>query len=243
MRKLVVLLAALAATLVSAPAAAQTLDRVLGAVSGLTAYGYNSCSYVRGSLGNASCQANRAVNVFDRLRQSEQRADQRRRQEFDRRTRQLTALQRACKAGDQQSCARSGGADGQQMEIARALMEACTSGDRSSCRRAEAMMDERNVASYAPQYGQPREYAYAPAYRDTPAYRQAPDYRAETVRTTPVFRRSGDTYASATTRGTATAGRTVTLTNYDPARSERQNCQPAIDPKTGRRIADRFDCR
>ena len=237
MRKLVVLLAALAATLVSAPATAQTLDRVLGVVSGLTAYGYHSCSYVRGGLGNASCQANRAVNVFDRLRQSEQRADQRRRQEFDRRTRQLTALQRACKAGDEQSCARSGGADGRQMEIARALMEACTSGDRSSCRRAEAMMDERNVAAYRPQYAQPREYAYAPSYRETPAYggattyRQAPDYRR------------ADGYRAEPVAAPLPGRRTVTLTNYDPSRGDRQNCQPATDPRTGRRIADRFDCR
>jgi len=168
MRKIVILLCSLAATLVPAAASAQTLDRVLGLLGGATAYGYNSCSYVSGGLQSASCQANRALNVVSTLRQSEQNARYRQQERFNRRTQQLTALQRACQAGDTESCARSGGTDGKQMEVARALMDACTSGDKRSCSRAESMMDERNIdrqASYGQQrYAQPARYAEPARY-------------------------------------------------------------------------------
>lgn len=167
MRKIVLVLSAFVASLAAIPAQGQTLDRILGLVTGASAYGYNSCSYVNGGFGQASCQANRALNVVSTVRQAEQNAQYRRREQFDRRTRQLDALQRACKAGDEQSCARSGGGDERQMNVARALMDACTAGDKSSCRRAEGMMDERNIASsYQPrqQYrAEPREQT---AYRD-----------------------------------------------------------------------------
>lgn len=151
MRKIAFFLAMLVATAFAVPAQAQgvNLDRVLGVLGGATAYGYNSCSYVNGGVQQASCQANRALNVVNTLRQNEQAARYRQQERFQRRTQQLSALQRACQAGDTESCARSGGTDGRQMEIARALMEACTAGDRRSCARADAMMDERNItASY-----------------------------------------------------------------------------------------------
>jgi hypothetical protein len=161
----------LAASIMPTTASAQLLDQALGLLSAGTAYGYNSCSYVNRGLQSAACQANRAVNVVSTLRQTQMNVDYRRRQQFDRRTQQLDALQRACKAGDEQSCARSGGADSNQMTVARALMDACTAGDRSSCGRAEALMDERNVSrGYAQQeqrYARPVQYAqndrsYAP---------------------------------------------------------------------------------
>lgn len=156
MRKIATILCTIFALVVPAATQAQgiTLDRVLGVLGGATAYGYNSCSYVSGGLQSASCQANRAITVVNTLRQSEQNARYRQQERFNRRTQQLNALQRACQAGDAESCARSGGTDGRQMEVARALMDACTSGDRRSCQRAEAMMDERNFASrgYEPRY-------------------------------------------------------------------------------------------
>lgn len=170
-----------AVTLAVVPSAvsAQTLDRILGLVTGATAYGYNSCSYVNGGLQSASCQANRALNVVSTIRQSERNAQSRQREQFDRRARQLEALQRACKAGDDQSCARSGGGDGNQMQVARALMDACTAGDRSSCQRANAMMDERNVSRSAYQHPQ-RQYQpqsqYQPRYQAPAQYQQQPSY-------------------------------------------------------------------
>jgi hypothetical protein len=200
MRHLALILSAFAATLVAAvapmPAQAQsrTLERVLGLVTGASAYGYNSCSYVNGGIQNVSCQANRALNVVNTLRQSEQNANYRQREQFDRRTRQLDALQRACKAGDEQSCARSGGTDERQMTVARALMDACSAGDKASCRRAESMMDERNMAS---------SYQSRPQYRDEPREQVA----------------------------------------YRDNRVAQQQCRPAIDPRTGYRIAGQLDCR
>lgn len=144
-------------TAIPAAASAQTLDRILGLVSAGTAYGYNSCSYVQGGLQSASCQANRAVNVVSILRQTQQNADWRRQQKFQQRSQQIDALQRACRAGDEESCARSGGTDPRQMQVARALNEACIAGDRASCSRAASIMDERNVARYDRQdrYEQP----------------------------------------------------------------------------------------
>lgn len=194
MRKIATILCTILALVVPAAAQAQgiTLDRVLGVLGGATAYGYNSCSYVSGGLQSASCQANRAITVVNTLRQSEQNARYRQQERFNRRTQQLNAFQRACQAGDAESCARSGGTDGKQMEVARALMDACTSGDRRSCQRAEAMMDERNFASRGDDRG------YEPRYE---RHEQATQRRAT------------------------------------------QTCRPVIDPRTGYRIAGRFDCR
>lgn len=166
MRKLIIALAAtLVATFAPTAASAQSLQDILGVVQAGTAYGYNSCSYVTGGVGKVACQANRAVTVANTLADIKRRRDYQRSDDFNKRTRQLEALQRACKAGDSQSCARSGGASPQQMEVARALMDACTSGDRASCARAEGMMDERNVSSYAYQ-DQPRSQRQQVAQRE-----------------------------------------------------------------------------
>lgn len=155
---------------IPATASAQSLDQILGVVQAGTAYGWNSCSYVNGGLQSALCQTNRAVNVANTLRQVQQNSDWRRQQRFQQRSQQLDALQRACRAGDEQSCARSGGTDPQQMQIARALNDACIAGDKASCRRAEAIMSERNVST---------------AYRDDRGYdeRRYEDARAPRQRT------------------------------------------------------------
>lgn len=145
MRRLAILVCLLLGSFAPAAAQAQTVDRLLGLLGGAAAYGYNSCSYVGGGIGQASCQASRALSVVGTLRQNEYSVQSRRREDFDRRGRQLTALQRACTAGDARSCERSGGSSPKQMEIARALMEACSAGDKGSCRRAEGMMDERSA--------------------------------------------------------------------------------------------------
>lgn len=126
-------------------ASAQSLDRILGLVTGASAYGYDSCAYVNRGLGQAACQTNRALNVINTVRQNEYNAQYRQRERFNRRAEQVAALQRACQAGDEQSCARSGGTDPRTMTIARELMNACTAGDKASCRRADAMLDERNI--------------------------------------------------------------------------------------------------
>lgn len=163
MRKIILAIVALVVTtLTPSVASAQSLQDILGVVQAGSAYGYNSCSYVTSGFGKVACQANRASTVASTLVEIKRRRDYERRAEFDRRTQQLTALQRACQAGDQQSCLRSGGSDPRQMEVARALMDACTAGDRSSCARAESMMDERNIvaASY-----QNQGYRQAPAYQ------------------------------------------------------------------------------
>ena len=186
MRKIALVISALVAAVLAAavPTAAQAqgvnLDRVLGVLGGATAYGYNSCSYVNGGLQQASCQANRAVNVVNTLRQNEQAARYRQQERFQRRTQQLNALQRACQAGDAESCARSGGTDGKQMEVARALMEACTAGDRRSCQRADAMMDERNITA---SYREPRGYEQPARYEDRGyAPRRTGGYAQQTCR-------------------------------------------------------------
>lgn len=184
MRKIVIMLCSLAAALVPSLASAQTLDRVIGLLNGATAYGYDSCGYVNGGLQSASCQANRAIGVVNTLRQSEQNARYRQQERFNRRTQQLTALQRACQAGDQESCARSGGADGKQMEIARALMDACTAGDKRSCARASAMMDERN-ADRGERYEEPRRERQAQYDHDH--YERAPMRSASTQTCRPVI--------------------------------------------------------
>jgi len=161
----------IAAAMLPASASAQSLDQILGVVSAGSAFGYNSCSYVRSGFGKVSCQANRASNVARTLRSVQQRSNSSLRQSFDSRNRQIVALQRACKAGDQQSCARSGGTDPRGMTIARELMNACTAGDKPSCSRAKSMMDPRNVErtyardSYDDGYAQPARYE-----QDRPSY-------------------------------------------------------------------------
>lgn len=184
MRKIVIMLCSLAAALVPSLASAQTLDRVIGLLNGATAYGYNSCSYVNGGLQSASCQANRAINVVNTLRQSEQNARYRQQERFNRRTQQLTALQRACQAGDQESCSRSGGTDGKQMEIARALMDACSAGDKRSCTRASAIMDERND-DRGGRYEEPRRERQV--QYDYDRYERAPVRSASTQTCHPVI--------------------------------------------------------
>lgn len=150
MHKIVLALAAmLVAAVTPSTASAQSLEQILGVISAGSAYGYDSCSYVSRGASKLFCQANRAANVANTVRNVVQQQSYRKREEFNRRQQQLSALQRACQAGDQQSCSRSGGANAKQMEVARALMDACTAGDKPSCRRAENMMDERNVSTYA----------------------------------------------------------------------------------------------
>ena len=184
MRKIVILLCSLAALLAPTVASAQLLDRALGLINGVSAYGYDSCSYVDGGLRSAACQINRATNVANTLRQSEQNARYRQQERFNRRTSQLQALQRACQAGDQESCSRSGGTDGKQMEVARALMDACTAGDKRSCSRASAMMDERNLDRSA-RYEAPRRDR-EPRYAQS-GYEPAPVRSASTQTCRPVI--------------------------------------------------------
>jgi hypothetical protein len=145
-KSIVLLALSISAALLPTTASAQILDRALGILSAGTAYGYNSCSYVGGGVQSAACQANRAFTALNSVRQGDFNTDYRRQQKFHKRTQQLDALQRACQAGDRESCSRSGGSDPQQMTIARALNDACIAGDKSSCRRAESIMDERNIA-------------------------------------------------------------------------------------------------
>lgn len=166
MRKIALIVLAALTAIIPSAASAQKIDlgQILGVVSVGTSLGYNSCSYVRGSAGKAFCQVNRVANAANTVNNVVQRDRYRKQQQFNQRQQQLTALQRACQAGDSESCARSGGADSKQMTVARALMDACTAGDKRSCQRAEAMMDERNVSSYAA----PRATQVAYARRDCP---------------------------------------------------------------------------
>lgn len=157
MRKLIIAIAAFAASLIAVPASAQSLGDILGVVAGVSGggyegrspngfvtmgggYGYNNGCYGSGTVSQIAC---RVEQVEQMRRQREYRRQQQayeQRQQFDQRSRQIEALQRACKAGDQVSCQRSGGSDERSMAIARALMDACQAGDRDSCRRAEGMM-------------------------------------------------------------------------------------------------------
>lgn len=147
MRKIILsILAAFVSFVAPSAATAQSIQDIIGVAQIGSQLGFNPCSFTNQGSQRTFCQINRAANVANVVSQMDQRRRYRRSQEFNERTRQLEALQRACRAGDEQSCDRSGGNNPQQMQIARALMDACNAGDRNSCRRAEDMMDERNVS-------------------------------------------------------------------------------------------------
>lgn len=141
MRKISITLGAIiAAFAMPAAANAQSLDQVLGVISGGSSLGYNSCSYVRDDTAKTFCQINRAARLANDTSRAVQRPRAGEWQDRNDQVQQLRALQRACKAGDQNSCSRSGGTTKEQHDIAIALMEACRAGDRYSCRRMERIM-------------------------------------------------------------------------------------------------------
>lgn len=146
MRKLFKLIIAAVAGLIAVPAQADTTDTVLGVLSGLSAYGYNSCSYVPRGLPSVACQTSRATNVISTLRRLGDEDRYRDRLRADRQTQQISALQRACRAGDDISCQRAGGFTDNQATIVSALNEACINGDRLSCGRVRSMLDQRSGA-------------------------------------------------------------------------------------------------
>lgn len=155
MRKLILATLALVATLIATPASAQSLTDILGLVGGeqrssngfiLPNGGYSSSNcYGTSTLAKAACRVDQVQRIRRDAEYRRQQDGYRHRQQFDQRARQIEALQRACKAGDVQSCRRSGGADERSMTIARALMDACQAGDRDSCRRSEAMLSSTRV--------------------------------------------------------------------------------------------------
>jgi hypothetical protein len=147
MRKFIfMMLAVLGFASISTPASAQSIDTIVGVINGVSAFGYNSCSYVRGGIQKSACQANRISNVLLNARQVQDRARWNHSIEYDRKAFQLEALQKACRAGDSFSCQRTGGMDDNQMVIARALISACRNGDRISCGRADSIMSGHEVA-------------------------------------------------------------------------------------------------
>lgn len=141
MRKFNIILGAVAAICAAPTAAqAQSLDQVIGVIGGVSSLGYNPCAYVVGSTAKKLCQINRVARLANdtqnvvgnrSIREWNKRSD---------RYNQLLALQKACKAGDEISCERTGGATTESMDIARALMSACRAGDRHSCQRMDVMM-------------------------------------------------------------------------------------------------------
>jgi hypothetical protein len=141
MRNLSIILGAVVA-ICAAPAAAkaQSLDQVIGVIGGATSLGYNPCSYVSGSTAKKLCQINRAARLANDSRRVVGNRSIREWNKRSDRFNQLLALQKACKAGDQISCQRTGGATPESMEIARALMSACRAGDRHSCQRMDNVM-------------------------------------------------------------------------------------------------------
>lgn len=141
MRNLKVIIGAVAAICAGPVAAnAQSLDQVLGVVSGASSLGYNSCAYVSGDTAKALCQINRAARLTKDTQDVFGRRSTQKYWDGNDKANQLNALQRACRAGDRLSCERSGGPSPESMEIARALLDACRAGDKLSCRRIDAIM-------------------------------------------------------------------------------------------------------
>lgn len=141
MRNLQLILGAVAAICVSPSANAQSLDQVIGVISGASSLGYNPCAYVKGDTAKTLCQINRVAKLGNDTRNVVGNRTYREWENGNDNASQLRALQRACKAGDRISCERSGGPSPDQMEVAQALMDACRSGDKHSCRRIRSIMD------------------------------------------------------------------------------------------------------
>lgn len=141
MRNLTILLGACIATAAIPSAAhAQSLDQVLRTVTGTATFGYDRCAYVRKGAAKTLCRVDQVSTMANRARVDRHVQNQRHWLERNDQNAQLQALQRACKAGDRQSCARTGGTSKEQMEIASALMAACRAGDDISCRRIDTIM-------------------------------------------------------------------------------------------------------
>jgi hypothetical protein len=163
----------------AAPAAAQNLGQILGTITGLSNTArYSGCSYQTGVYA-ATCQLDRVRQIGNQI--SDQRRTARANQDLNqaRVLNRNAALQRACEAGDQESCSRSHPVSARAERIASALMEACRSGDDRSCERADAIrsqgyVDDRQFA-YRPSNDRPT--AYRTASSASTGYRTAPDYR------------------------------------------------------------------
>ena len=143
-----------AAALATAPsvASAQSVRGLLNTIdNSRISVGSGLCTYTRG-LQALLCQASRvsaaASQVDDLRRQREYQRDvhaSRMREEMDREQRVASALDRACRAGDRESCGRS--YDGADRAVVSALLDACQAGDERSCRRAEDVRGGREYAS------------------------------------------------------------------------------------------------
>lgn len=151
MRIITLILAALAGLAFAQPAAAQSLGDILGAVDSTR---YDSCRYASGTY-KTTCQIRRADRIVDVFERGNQRGRNEAATRLERRIALVSALKRACDAGDQHSCRRAeAGVSNDQILAARALMDACRTGDAFSCDRAEAVL-----------MGVDRNYRSAPAQR------------------------------------------------------------------------------
>ena len=142
--RLVLATIALTASLSAAPASAQSLRDVLGAVTGVhNTVVYNGCAYQSGITG-ALCQVSRATNTVDTISRARRQWDDSRRQDatsIDLRdsdpavTGELAEL---CRRGDDEACdaIRSMRRQDQQRRVAmidRSTMRACADGDYAAC--------------------------------------------------------------------------------------------------------------
>lgn len=137
MRNLFLALIAACAAMISVPASAQSVGEILSTVGNLQ---YDNCRYYDG-LARRTCQVERISRIANTVRGNSSQSGYQQTAEFERRVAMMSALERACNAGDQHSCTRIGGSvDQSRIEMARALMDACRNGDRFSCDRADTVL-------------------------------------------------------------------------------------------------------
>ena len=136
--RLFIAFAALLGMLVPTAASAQSLNNIVGLlttgrnISNTASYRCNSSK----GIGNILCQAQRLQSIDRQIDYQRRNAVNRQRQEQLRQQRIAKALDKACKAGDQESCSRAGSIDyPQQTKLQQALAEACNAGDDTSCNR------------------------------------------------------------------------------------------------------------
>lgn len=131
MNKLFALVGTLAACVLTAPAQAQSVFDVINSAAriGNSARYGSYCNSYGNDLYAISCSLSQLNDVGRVVRTQQRNADARQRTIIE-------ATQRACRAGDQQSCQRltSSGLTASS-EINRALLDACQAGDRVSCDR------------------------------------------------------------------------------------------------------------
>jgi hypothetical protein len=175
MRRLLALLV-LSFGLVAAPASAQSLRDVLGAVTGVrNATTFGGCSYQRGVSG-ALCQVRRASSTMDGISRTRRQFDDARRRDAtsvnlrDANPRVVSELSGLCRRGDDEACnairAMRRQDETRRVDLLdRSVISACANGDDLACDRLRRS-DTRQNATH-------QDTAPRNVYRQAPAYAYA----------------------------------------------------------------------